>query len=139
MPRCADRGSRGEPAPTVERQGSTEFGDELQILVGDGAFRSAADELRVFGEDAAGFFRWERRVGGHAGGVVGVRDEEADRIFNGVDFDEVAVFYDAEGAAFRGLWRDVANIETVRAAGEASIGDERHIFDEAATGDGARG
>ena len=112
---------------------------DLQVLVRDGTFRGAADEFRVFGEDAAGFFRGKRRVGGHAGGVVGVRDEEADRVFHGVDFDEVAVLDDGEGPAFGSLWRDVAHIETVRAAGEASIGDERHILDEAAPGDGARG
>ena len=62
----------------------------LQILVGDRAFRGSAHELRVFGEDAAGFFRRERFVGGQARGVISFGDEEVQRVFDGVDFDEVA-------------------------------------------------
>ena len=62
---------------------------------------------QMIGEDAAGFFRREWLVGGEAGGEVGVGDEEADRVFDGVDFDEVAVFDDTDRAAFRGFGGDV--------------------------------
>jgi hypothetical protein len=64
----------------------------LQIFVRHRSLRRRADELRVFGEDAAGFFGREGLVGGQAGGVVGFGDEEAHRVFDGVDFDEVDGF-----------------------------------------------
>ena len=80
----------------------------LEVLVGHRAFGGGADELRVFGEDAAGFFGRERFIGFHPRGVVGFGDEQAHRVFDGVDLDEVAVFHDADGAAFGGFGRDVA-------------------------------
>ena len=59
----------------------------LQVLVRDRAFGGGAHEFCVFGEDAAGFFRRERLVGGQARGVVGFGDEKAQRVFDGFDFD----------------------------------------------------
>jgi hypothetical protein len=64
----------------------------LQVLVRHRAFGGGADELRVFGEDAAGFFGREGSVGFHPGGVVGFGDEQAHRVFHGVDLDEVTGF-----------------------------------------------
>ena len=57
----------------------------------------------------------------------------------GVDGDGVAFFHERERAAERGLGGDVADDEAVRAAGEAAIGDQRHVFAEALAHDGAGG
>jgi hypothetical protein len=64
----------------------------LQVFVGDRAFGGGAHEFCVFSEDTAGSFGRERFVGGQASGVVGFGDEEAQRVFDGFDFDEVAGF-----------------------------------------------
>jgi hypothetical protein len=62
------------------------------VISAERAFGGRAYEFCVFGEDTAGSFGRERFVGGQASGVVGFGDEEAQRVFDGFDFDEVAGF-----------------------------------------------
>src|SRR6185503_5068828 len=57
----------------------------------------------------------------------------------GVDGDGVAVLHERDGSADIRFGRDVAGDESVAAAGESSVGDERDVFAETFAHDGAGG
>jgi len=67
------------------------------------------------------------------------RDTKGERVIDGVNCDGVSVFYDGQRAAVECLGSDVTDHETVRAAGEASVGDERDILAETASHHGTGG
>src|SRR5690606_27872761 len=99
----------------------------------------AGDESGVFAENAAGGAGTAWLEGGQAGGVVVVGDEQGDRVLHGIDLDGVPRPDDADRAAVGGLGGDVTDVEPVGAAGEAAVGDEGDVLDEAAAGDGGGG
>ena len=107
--------------------------------VGDGAEVGLADVVGVFGEDAAREDGGAALEGFAAAGEFAGGDFEIELMGEGVDGDGVAIFHEGERAAEVGLGRDVADDEAARAAGEATVGDERDVVAEAAAHDGAGG
>ena len=108
--------------------------------VGDGAEPGRADELGVFPERAGA-------VDGGAGAVpalaalveLGVGEGDADLALDGVEGDHVAVAEERDRAALGRLGADVADAEAAGGAGEAAVGDERHLLAHALAGEGGGG
>ncbi len=108
-------------------------------LIGHGAEAGGADLLGVFGEHPTGIIGFVGFPLGEASGEIGGGDVEVERAFGGVDDNDIAIFDDGERTTEGGFWGDVADDETVGAAAEASIGDERDVFAEAFAHDCAGG
>src|ERR1700722_6280106 len=62
-----------------------------------------------------------------------VRELDRERAVDRVHHDDVAVLQQADRPADRRLGTDMSDAETARAAGEAAVGDERHVVARALT------
>src|SRR6185312_17097325 len=99
----------------------------LGARMGHGALLGVADRLRVFPQRARLVVVAARLPRLAARRQLGVAELDGDGPGLGVDRDDVAVAQQADRAADRRLGPDMADAESARRAGEAAVGDERHL------------
>src|SRR5262245_44597496 len=70
---------------------------------------------------------------------LGRRQRDVERSLVGIEGDHVAVAQERDRPAYRGLRPDMAHAETPRCAGEAAVGDQRHLAAHALSVEGGGG
>lgn len=96
---------------------------EVTAFVGLGDF--VFEELAV----TTGVTFFGRSPGGAAGGELFFADVKSDGAIGDIEFDEVAILHEGEGAADRGFGRDVEDAGTVGSTGHSGIGDAEDVAD----------
>src|SRR5436305_7691844 len=95
---------------------------------GDGAFRRARYQARVFAQRHSGIRVWWRDICFFPcrARLLGEGDVESPRV--DVNGDLIAVSDEPDGSATSRLWGDVADHETARRAGEPPVGDQGDLL-----------
>src|SRR5260221_13426403 len=99
--------------------------------MGDGALLGVADGLRVFPQRARLIAVAARLPAAFTLRQLGIAQRHVDRAGDGVDRDLVAVAQEGDRSADRRLRPDMTDAEAVRRAGEAAVGDQRHLLADA--------
>jgi hypothetical protein len=110
------------------------------LSISDATVASILDKLRVLEQST--LLVLERRgleLKLPALQLLGSRVDDIDNIVVSINSDGIAVTDKTDGTALLGLRGDVANEETVAAAGEAAVGDERDVVAETVAHDGGAG
>src|SRR5579885_1012280 len=102
------------------------FGSAARM--GDGALERVADLLGVFPQIARRVAVLARLPLTLALGEFLGRQLDVERALLGVDLDDVAVADEADRPADRRFRADMADAEAARRAGEAPVGDQRHLL-----------
>src|SRR5438477_4207921 len=105
----------------------------------DGALFGVAHGLRVAPDGARGVLGRPRLPAPAPARQLGPAQLDLDGALDCVDLDLVAVAQQRDRPADRRLRADMADAEAASGAGEAAIGDERHLVAHALAVDGSRG
>ena len=97
-------------------------------FMGDGAEIGLPDELCVFGEKSAFVAGHRRAPYGTTRCQFACAGEQVHAAVGDVDADPITVADECERAADRRLRRYVADADAAGGAGEAAVGDERHLL-----------